>query len=343
MGLETGTYISDLVTSNPANSDQESQGAAHLRLIKSVLQNTFPGSSRAWPLPTVPATITASTALTRANFNSTVLVDTTAAQLTVTLPSLVAGDAGWTCTLLKINTNTNAFFIAPAAGNIQSGEATGLSATRRCIPGHPTVVVWSGTAWYATRVPRMPIGSLVYLGTGLPVGYEWANGQVLSSAANYPDYFAILGAGNTVDMRCRAVYGTDNMGGRGTLSLITAANGNWNGAINGNAGGQEYRGLTLANLPNYNPGATFSGTNQNWNANQQTLLGFQANESYWYGAGNASNAVPWGTGFSMNNITTNITPSGSVSLNASINGSQTQTNIPTMPPGISLYIATVVE
>ena len=43
MALETGTYIPDLVTSNPTDNDQESQGAAHLRLIKSVLKNQFPG------------------------------------------------------------------------------------------------------------------------------------------------------------------------------------------------------------------------------------------------------------------------------------------------------------
>jgi hypothetical protein len=41
-GLETGTYVSDLNTSNPVNGDPVSQGAAHLRLIKTVLQATFP-------------------------------------------------------------------------------------------------------------------------------------------------------------------------------------------------------------------------------------------------------------------------------------------------------------
>jgi hypothetical protein len=42
MGLETGTYVSDLNTSNPVNGDPVSQGAAHLRLIKTVLQATLP-------------------------------------------------------------------------------------------------------------------------------------------------------------------------------------------------------------------------------------------------------------------------------------------------------------
>lgn len=42
MALETGTYISDLVTTNPVPSDPVYQAQAHLTLIKSVLKNTFP-------------------------------------------------------------------------------------------------------------------------------------------------------------------------------------------------------------------------------------------------------------------------------------------------------------
>lgn len=44
MGLETGTYISDLNASNPVGaSDQVAQSDDHLRLIKSVLLNSLPG------------------------------------------------------------------------------------------------------------------------------------------------------------------------------------------------------------------------------------------------------------------------------------------------------------
>ena len=42
MGLETGTYISDLNTSNPASSDGKSAGDDHIRLIKSTVKATFP-------------------------------------------------------------------------------------------------------------------------------------------------------------------------------------------------------------------------------------------------------------------------------------------------------------
>lgn len=44
MGLEAATYISDLNTANPIGaSDPKAQGDDHLRLIKAVLKNTFPG------------------------------------------------------------------------------------------------------------------------------------------------------------------------------------------------------------------------------------------------------------------------------------------------------------
>lgn len=42
MGLETGTYISDLVNTNPTSSDPKSQGDDHLRLIKATILTTFP-------------------------------------------------------------------------------------------------------------------------------------------------------------------------------------------------------------------------------------------------------------------------------------------------------------
>jgi len=42
MALETGTYISDLVATNPAVTDPKSQGDDHLRLVKSTVKATFP-------------------------------------------------------------------------------------------------------------------------------------------------------------------------------------------------------------------------------------------------------------------------------------------------------------
>ena len=42
MALESGTYLDDLVNTNPTATDNVSQGDDHLRLIKKVLKNSFP-------------------------------------------------------------------------------------------------------------------------------------------------------------------------------------------------------------------------------------------------------------------------------------------------------------
>ena len=42
MALESGTYISDLVSSNPGSTDTVAQGDDHIRLIKALLLATFP-------------------------------------------------------------------------------------------------------------------------------------------------------------------------------------------------------------------------------------------------------------------------------------------------------------
>lgn len=45
MGLEAASFISQLTASNPDTADQIKDGDNHIRLIKAVLQNTFPGLS----------------------------------------------------------------------------------------------------------------------------------------------------------------------------------------------------------------------------------------------------------------------------------------------------------
>ena len=47
MGLETFSFISNLVPSNPESADNTSQGDDHIRGVKQTLQNTFPGADQA--------------------------------------------------------------------------------------------------------------------------------------------------------------------------------------------------------------------------------------------------------------------------------------------------------
>ena len=55
MALETASYVSQLNSSNPTSTDTVSQADDHLRLIKSVLKNTFPNLDQ--PVTATPAQI----------------------------------------------------------------------------------------------------------------------------------------------------------------------------------------------------------------------------------------------------------------------------------------------
>jgi hypothetical protein len=267
VGLETGTYISDLVQTNPAVSDQESQGANHLQLIKKVLQNTFPVASLAFQFPTTQS-ISGNTSALVTDQNKIFLANTAGGAITLTLPTLVSANAGWECSLIKTSTDVNPVFVAPPTGTIQSGEIAGLSKCRRCIPGLRTRFIWTGTAWIAERGPRAPVGTILdYSGSTLPVGYEWPNGQTLSSSANYPEINSVWGALVTPDLRGRISVGKDDMGGSAANRVTTAGSG-ISGVTLGASGGSQNLTIAQANLPNVvlgfhgnSPGVSFAQWN----------------------------------------------------------------------------------
>jgi len=53
MALESASWITQLVDTNPTSSDPVSEGEDHLQMIKLVLKNTFPSSSTAAQIPNV--------------------------------------------------------------------------------------------------------------------------------------------------------------------------------------------------------------------------------------------------------------------------------------------------
>lgn len=109
MSLETGTYVSDLVASNPASSDFTSQGDDHLRLIKSLLQATLPNASKAFRFPTDVANKTGNyTLVFPDDQNKYIPFDTSGGNYTVTLPAMSGVNAnGWECTIVKGSADTN--------------------------------------------------------------------------------------------------------------------------------------------------------------------------------------------------------------------------------------------
>ena len=110
MALETGTYISDLVSTNPPGTDSKSQGDDHIRLIKSVLQATLPGANRAFNLTRsaeykdATDTLSANTTLVAADLGKLIRVDATSGDVTITLPDPTSdAPAGWVVTLKRVD------------------------------------------------------------------------------------------------------------------------------------------------------------------------------------------------------------------------------------------------
>ena len=126
MALESGTYISQLNSSNPTTSDDVAEGDDHFRLIKAVLKNQFSGLTGTTAISSseaelnimdgVTATATElnyldittlgtsadSKALTQASGAVTIAADVT---ISGTTPLLTIGDAGTEDTMLVFDGN----------------------------------------------------------------------------------------------------------------------------------------------------------------------------------------------------------------------------------------------
>ena len=91
MALETGTYINDLVTTNPVGaSDPVSDGDGHFRLVKSVLKTTLPNADKAFDLAGLStfASIAGNVTLVAGDFFYLEPVSRITAAAVVTLPAL---------------------------------------------------------------------------------------------------------------------------------------------------------------------------------------------------------------------------------------------------------------
>ena len=53
MGVETASYITQLVDTNPVVGDPVGEGDDHIRMVKTVLKNSFPSTSTAAVIPNV--------------------------------------------------------------------------------------------------------------------------------------------------------------------------------------------------------------------------------------------------------------------------------------------------
>jgi hypothetical protein len=246
MGLESGTWISDLVVTNPAGSDKKFQGDDHLRLIKEVLKGTFPRTGKAFYFPDVLSTNVSRT-LVAADEGKFVLMEPSSAALTLTLPALDATRAGWTCTLIK-SAGVFPVMVVPASGVIN-----GYPKVRRAVLYDPIPIMWTGATWLAKRSFAAPISALIPLMTALP-----ADGSMLApspgtlDASLYPELVAALGTTSfTIDLRGRVVACLDTLLGSPAGRLTSAGSG-VEGTVIGGAGGMQNNIIARENLPAVN-------------------------------------------------------------------------------------------
>lgn len=112
MALEAATFINGLVASNPVASDLQSQGDDHLRLIKQVLQNTFPNGDAAIYRPTAVGEIAGNYTLGTTDNGELFAVNASAASRTITFPASAADR--YTIHIVKVDSSANTVTLTTA-------------------------------------------------------------------------------------------------------------------------------------------------------------------------------------------------------------------------------------
>ena len=245
MGLESATYISNLVATNPVSSDQRKQGDDHIRLVKAAAQATFPNADRPFRFPEFLAK-SANYSVLAADDNKTILCDTTS-EFTLTLPTPTFD--GWFVKVVKGTTDVNPVYVAPPSGTIN-----GFAKIRINVPYVEYLFVWTGSVFLRVSPFGTPAGvSENFHGATAPVGFALCYGQTLTgSAADYPELNSALGGIVLPDLRGVVEAGKDDMGGSDAARLGSTTL----GALVGT----KTKVLVAANLPPYTPSGTVTGT-----------------------------------------------------------------------------------
>ena len=153
MGLETGTYIDSLNSSNPTAGDAVSEGDDHLRLIKSTVKATFPNLSGA-----VTSTQAELNLLDGVTANTTELnyVDITTLG-TVQASKAVTADANKDVTAIRNLTITGALSAGSGLVTMSDIYPVGSIYINAAVTTNPATLLGFGT-WTAFGSGRMMVG-----------------------------------------------------------------------------------------------------------------------------------------------------------------------------------------
>lgn len=137
MSLETATYISDLVATNPTGADPKSQGDDHIRLVKSTVKTTFPN-------------VTGAMTATHTELNYSVGV-TSAIQTQINSKGAITGQT-WSGTHV-FPTTTSIGTVTGTEISYLSGVTSGIQAQLNTITGTliPAKGAISGQTWTGTH------------------------------------------------------------------------------------------------------------------------------------------------------------------------------------------------
>lgn len=139
MALESGSFIDDLVDTNPLGTDAKNKGDDHLRLIKKVVKATFPGlGGAAWRVQAKSSAYTVVAGDNMTTFNCT---------------------AALTLSLTAVATLGNKFLsiVIANGGDVtidpNSSETVNGSATQVIPDGAVGILVCNGTLWFMGVMP----------------------------------------------------------------------------------------------------------------------------------------------------------------------------------------------
>jgi hypothetical protein len=153
MGLETGTYIDSLNSSNPTAGDAVSEGDDHLRLIKSTVKATFPNLSGA-----VTSTQAELNLLDGVTANTTELnyVDITTLG-TVEASKAVTADANKDVTAIRNLTITGALSAGSGLVTMSDIYPVGSIYINAAVTTNPATLLGFGT-WVAFGTGKIMVG-----------------------------------------------------------------------------------------------------------------------------------------------------------------------------------------
>lgn len=190
MGLETGTYIDSLNSSNPTATDAVSEGDDHIRLIKSTVKATFPNLSNA-----VTSTHTELNLLDGVTANTTELNYVDVATLgTVEASKAVTADANKDITGARNLTITGALSAGSGLITLADVYPVGSIYINAAVATNPATLLGFGT-WVAFGTGRTMVGIDASQTEFDTLGEEGGAKTHALSEAELPSHFHLSGYG----------------------------------------------------------------------------------------------------------------------------------------------------